>query len=70
MGLTTNQKGLFGLVAVLCGPALLKKVYEKPRYISNARLLFGALRVAGSGVTAHTGVAPSLPSAARWICRR
>ena len=30
-GLTTNQKGLFALAAVLIGPAVLKRVYEKPK---------------------------------------
>jgi len=29
-GLTSNQKALFGLAALLCGPALLKRIYEKP----------------------------------------
>jgi hypothetical protein len=31
MPLTVNQKALLGLAAVLCGPALLKRMYEKPR---------------------------------------
>lgn len=30
MGLTTNQKGALGLLAVLCGPAVLKRLYERP----------------------------------------
>lgn len=30
-GLTGNQKAVIGLVAILVGPALLKKFYEKPK---------------------------------------
>ena len=29
-GLTANQKMLLGLAAVLIGPSVLKKVYDKP----------------------------------------
>jgi len=29
-GLTANQKMLFGLAAVLVGPSILKKMYDKP----------------------------------------
>lgn len=31
MALSVNQKVLLGLAAVLCGPALLKRIYEEPR---------------------------------------
>jgi len=30
-GLTSGQKGLFALAAVLVGPSLLKTLYEKPK---------------------------------------
>ena len=29
-GLTSNQKMMIGLLAVLVGPSILKKVYDKP----------------------------------------
>jgi len=29
-GLTSNQKMIFGLAAVLVGPSLLKRMYDKP----------------------------------------
>ena len=32
-GLTSNQKAVIGLAAILVGPALLKKFYEKPKEV-------------------------------------
>lgn len=30
-GLTSSQKGMFAIVAALCGPAILKRVYDTPK---------------------------------------
>ena len=32
-GLTSNQKAFLGLAAILVGPSLLKKFYEKPKEV-------------------------------------
>lgn len=30
-GFTSSQKGMFALAALLCGPAILKRVYDTPK---------------------------------------